>query len=113
MAKSCADIRCAVRVLSVTVALLVAMIITVLVFMITGTGTSAEVSGKVISFGIDFATSSELPRAIVTVELGSGNIINIEGARGVLIGVGDEVVLLRSGGLLASDVDYRFLRVSE
>lgn len=113
MAKSCADVRCAFRVLSVTVVLLVAMITTVLAFMMTGTGNLAEVSGKVTSFGIDYATSGGLPRAIVTVELDGGRIINIEGGRGVLIGVGDEVVLLRSGGLSSSDVDYRFLRMGE
>lgn len=113
MTKSCTDIRCAFRVLSVTVALLVAMIITVLAVMTIGAGRSVEVTGRVTSFGIDYATPSKMPRSIVTVQLESGTSINVEGARGILLGIGDEVVLLRSGGLMMSDADYRFLKVRD
>lgn len=113
MAKSCSDVGCAFRVLWITVALLVAVIITGVSLVATGTGTSAEVSGRVTSFGIDYATSSGLPRFIVSIELDGGKNINVEGARGVLIGIGDEVVLLRSSRLFSSDAGYRFLRVVE
>lgn len=113
MAKTCADIGCAYRVLSVTVVLLVAVILTVLAVLLTGADNAAEVTGRVTSFGVDYATSSGSPRSIITVELDGGEIINVEGARGILIGVGDEVVLSRSGGLLSSDVDYRFLELRE
>ena len=113
MAKSCSDVGCAFRVLSVTVVLLVAILATIVFLMVTGAETSAEVTGKVTSFGVDYATSSELPRSIVSIELGNGKIVNVEGARGVLIGIGDAVVLQRSGGLFSSDVGYRFLRVEK
>jgi hypothetical protein len=111
MAKSCADVRCAFRVLWATIALIVAMMVAIVSVMTMGTGESAEVTGRVTSFGFDYATSSGLPRAVVSVELESGATIDVEGKRGILIGIGDEVVLLRDSSLSASDAGYRFLRV--
>lgn len=76
-------------------------------------GKPAEVQGRVTAFGMDYATSSGVPRAVVTVELDSGEAINVLGKRGILIGIGDRVVLMRSGRQSSPDVDYRFLRVGD
>lgn len=113
MAKSCADVSCAFRVMWVTIALIVAVVITLLAVMTPGAGRPAEVTGKVTAFAMDYAPSSGVPRAVVTVELENGSTVNVLGKRGIMIGIGDEVVLLQSGGRSASDVDYRLIRLAE
>ena len=101
-------------VLTLYCAILIAFTMIVLVTVLAmGGGEPAEVQGRVRAFGMDYATSSGVPRAVVSVELDSGEAVNVLGKRGILIGIGDRVVLMRSGGRSSPDVDYRFLRVAE
>lgn len=90
---------------------MLAVLLAVFVSLNVGLGPVREVSGEVVSIGMDTSDPYEVPTPVITVRLTDGVTVSVKSERGKPIAKGDRVILAEYDKWLSGGKEYRLKEI--